>query len=416
MLGIIFSTFAVILAVYGAYFLLTSLFCFRDFGKNKFTIGNHQPKHKFGILVAARNEEDVIHLLIDSIHKQNYPKELIEIFVIPNNCTDKTEEISAGLGATIIDCTTRACKSKGDAMDHAFKSLVGRTDIDAYINFDADNVVDKNFVRRMNDALCEGHVVAQGFRDAKNPKDNYLTGSYTIYFYLQNFFISTSRMYLRGSAAINGTGWMITKEAIDKYKYETTTMTDDLEFTSQCAINKLKIVFVKDAITYDEHVTTFKASWYQRRRWSTGALQNLRKYYFKLFWSFVKTRNIASLDLTLFFMAPIMQVVGIVTGIFFFVNGIILADFSSPNLLDILSAFHIGGILSGLLVGFLVNFFVCKCYGQRNGMVKAMLLFPWFTITWIPINLSCFFNKATKWHPIPHTTAVPIEKVQNGEK
>src|SRR5574344_953602 len=56
-------------------------------------------KHKYGILIAARNEEKVIGNLLDSINKQDYPKKLITIFVVADNCTDATATIARKHGA-----------------------------------------------------------------------------------------------------------------------------------------------------------------------------------------------------------------------------------------------------------------------------------------------------------------------------
>ena len=50
-------------------------------------------KHKYAILIAARNEEEVIGNLLDSIKKQDYPGDLITTFVVADNCTDKTATI-----------------------------------------------------------------------------------------------------------------------------------------------------------------------------------------------------------------------------------------------------------------------------------------------------------------------------------
>ena len=51
--------------------------------------------HKYGICIAARNEENVIGNLIDSINKQDYPQDMYKIFVVADNCTDKTAETYA---------------------------------------------------------------------------------------------------------------------------------------------------------------------------------------------------------------------------------------------------------------------------------------------------------------------------------
>lgn len=89
--------------IYGMYFAITGLFGFKNYHKSMF--GKHKPKHKFGIVIPTRNEEKVIGALIQSLQKQNYPHDLYEIFVVPNNCTDDTEGAAKEAGATIIHCT-----------------------------------------------------------------------------------------------------------------------------------------------------------------------------------------------------------------------------------------------------------------------------------------------------------------------
>ena len=49
-------------------------------------------KHKFAILISARNEEKVIKNLVQSIDKQDYPKDKLSVFVIAHNCTDNTAD------------------------------------------------------------------------------------------------------------------------------------------------------------------------------------------------------------------------------------------------------------------------------------------------------------------------------------
>ena len=72
---------------------------------------------------------------------------------------------------------------------------------------------------------------------------------------------------------------MFKKSIIDTYGYETSSITEDLEYTIQCLLNGKKIMFVEDAITYDEQPTDFKVSFVQRLRWSRGNLQCWAKYH-----------------------------------------------------------------------------------------------------------------------------------------
>ena len=80
---------------YGLYFLITGFFGFKNIHKK--IIKKHKPKHKFAILIASRNEEGVIEQLVKSLLLQDYPKELFDVYVIPNNCTDDTEKVAKKL-------------------------------------------------------------------------------------------------------------------------------------------------------------------------------------------------------------------------------------------------------------------------------------------------------------------------------
>jgi len=393
--------------LYGLYFVLTGLALFKT---NKNKIKNHKAKNNFCIIIASRNEEKVIANLIESLNNQNYPKELFETFVFINNCTDNTSKIAKQSGANVIKCDKNV-KSKGEVLKYAFKKFKDKN-YDAYLIFDADNIVHPNFLKRMNDALVEGYEVAQGFRDSKNAKDNWLCGGYSLYYWGQNIFFSKARMSIGGSASINGTGFMIKKSVIDEIGFNTTTVTEDIEFTAICALNDKKIVFVDDAITYDEQPTSFIASWKQRTRWSIGTLQCLHKYSYKLFKKAMKTKSLASFDMSLFFMAPIVQIIGgllFVMLIAFSIFKIELGDIFSFCLANRWLFFIISTILATTLEIFIVKYNKKKV----KDLFIGILLFPVFLLTWIPINIICLFKKKISWEPIIHNKNIKIENMIN---
>lgn len=123
MIQIIYYIFFILVLTYGLYFMITGIFGFKNI--NKKVVKNHKPKHKFAVLVASRNEEGVIENLVKSLLKQDYPKELFEVYVIPNNCTDDTEKIAKNAGATILKCTIPT-KSKGEVLKFAFDKLANK--------------------------------------------------------------------------------------------------------------------------------------------------------------------------------------------------------------------------------------------------------------------------------------------------
>ena len=72
------------ISLWGGYYLLTGLMSWR----RPMDYGRHPAGTRFAVLIAARNEELVIGPLINSLLEQEYPAELYDIYVIPNNCTE----------------------------------------------------------------------------------------------------------------------------------------------------------------------------------------------------------------------------------------------------------------------------------------------------------------------------------------
>src|SRR5574344_781853 len=158
-----------IITIYWLYQLVVSL-CSLVKLKDKPLV--EDKNHKFMAILPAHNEEKVIGDLIDSLKKQDYPKEFLDIYVIADNCNDNTAQIAKDAGAIVYERKEDdpAKKTKGAAMQWFLKQMVERNvDYDAFFVFDSDNIVDKNFTKAMNKKLCQGEEVVQGYRDIKNP-------------------------------------------------------------------------------------------------------------------------------------------------------------------------------------------------------------------------------------------------------
>ena len=386
--------------VYGLYYAITGICAFLK-PKNEKTRSNKT--HKFSIIIAARNEEAVIGNLIDSLKKQNYEKENYEINVIINNSTDKTYKVAKKHGANAIKCEIPV-KSKGEVLRYVFAKFKEK-DFDAYIIFDADNVVHPDFLKHMNDSLNKGYKVAQGFRDSKNYQDNWISGSYTLFYYLQNFFFNLSRKKLNSSASINGTGFMVQKKFIEELNFNPVTLTEDVELTTVCAIHNEKIDFVKNAITYDEQPTSFKVSLVQRLRWSKGNLQCWRTYHRQLIKCFFRNHNLSCIDMYLNNLAALVQVVSVVT--------VIIG--SIEKMLTTRIVFSLAGIMAMVVsyVGTIAVSLFVTIYNKKSvtGMASSLILFTLFMISWIPINVVSLFKKNVNWQHIGHNKNVNIDDI-----
>ena len=151
-----------IVAIYWVYQFVISLCSFVKV-KDKPLLVDKQ--HKFMAIIPAHNEESVVGNLIESLKKLDYPDELYDIYVIADNCTDNTAKVAKEAGAIVYERFDDKKKTKGFALQWFFnKKIEEDAPYDAFCIFDADNIVDKNFLNVMNKKLCQGEDVVQGYK------------------------------------------------------------------------------------------------------------------------------------------------------------------------------------------------------------------------------------------------------------
>ena len=397
-LKIIFYILQFILFMYGFHFaFFTIISVFKKSKKEK----NFKPIHKFLILIPARNEENIITYLIESLKKQNYPNDMYQIYVEPNNCTDKTESVSKKAGAKILKIDIPV-QTKGEVLNYAFDKFKDDNSFDTYVIFDADNIVHPNFLKEMNNKIENGYKVAEGCRDTKNLYGNWLGGSYALTYYLQNVFLYKPREKLGSSANLNGTGYYISKDIIDNLNFRASTLTEDLEFNAVAAINNIKIGYASKAIFYDEQVDEFIPSITQRKRWSKGSIQIQKKYGKDLIKAAWKYKSIHALDNIYISIAPYFQVL------------ILIAELANIIFnIENIKVIIIFGILSYFLT-ICLSIFLIAYYKKRiwNALL-GILLFPLFMVSGILSAIMALFSKHTIWEEIKHNKKVAIEDILN---
>ena len=179
------------------------------------------PQKRIAAVIAARNEAGVIGEAVRTLLAQDYPRELFDIWVIPNNCTDDTEDVAADAGARVLRCA-EPVSCKGDVLRFAFRHLLAM-DYDAFCIFDADNLVDPGFFRAANDALCHGARIGQGFRDSKNSRESWVAGGMSVFYWFMSRLFNRGRAALGMSALLNGTGVVLDAGLIREMGWNTRT-------------------------------------------------------------------------------------------------------------------------------------------------------------------------------------------------
>ena len=186
------------------------------------------------MVVAAHNESKVIGELIRNLYELNYPKELYDIYVVADNCSDNTADIAGEKGAYVIERFNKKEKGKGYALEYAFNHIFAMDiQYDAVVVFDADNLVSPDFLRIMNCRLQKGEKIIQGYLDTKNAGDTWITKSIYIGYLLTNRFWQLSKYNLGLTCALGGTGMCISVDLLKQYGWGMTSLTEDLEFQTK---------------------------------------------------------------------------------------------------------------------------------------------------------------------------------------
>lgn len=363
-------------------------------------------QRRFAVLAAARNEETVIGDLVESLKAQEYPKELYDIFVIPNNCTDDTEGAALQRGAKIISCSGEVT-CKGDALHQAVEKLL-QEEYEVFCVFDADNYAAPDFLTRMNEAFDAGAKVAKARQVAKNPYDNWVSGCYGIYFDLFHLFFNRPRAVCGLSAKLVGTGFAVHREVLERLGgWNTSTIAEDAEFSSQCAEMGERIWWVKDAVTYDEQPTSFRVSLTQRRRWCSGIMQ-VAKLRLPALLRRMKEGGGAwrlLLDFIMFLVAPFAQALSIVPFGLLFLSAALEGDWAAVGFTLLWGIPAYWCIMAALAAGL-----VWMQNGRRMDwrMGKTVLLFPLFMASWIPLQVISLCKETKRWEEICHTGGMAL--------
>ena len=440
--------------------LMLYYFVLAFFGlKRKKEKKNYTPTKKFAMIVAAHNEEVVIGKLIESMLNQNYPRELFDIFIIADNCTDNTAKIARKYGVYVYERFNKEQRGKGYALEWMFDKIFKmQKKYDAVAIFDADNLVSKNWCREINSKMLEGYKVVQGYIDSKNPNDTWIAASYSISFWTQNRMYQLARANVGLSNQIGGTGFAIDLDVLKEFGWGATCLTEDLEFSCKLILNGEKVGWAHDAIIYDEKPLTLKQSWVQRRRWMQGFTDVASRYFFKLLKKGFKERKWFILDCALYVIQPFFTLMIGISTILSFVQSMTPSNIFLISYLTGEFAFKLIGVFQFLvtplmlrldkkispglflmLVFYASNVFLLPIFAtQAENYIQVLLidlvfniafllatalflgkkklimffrflLYALYTLTWIPITVEGMLRKNNKeWNPTKHIRNIEI--------
>ncbi|CAA7599937.1 Glycosyltransferase like family 2 [Acididesulfobacillus acetoxydans] len=371
------------------------------------------PEKSFALVVAAHNEEKVIGPLVENLLQLEYPKELYDVFVVADNCVDKTALIARNAGAMVHQRFNDTKKGKGYALEWMFHRLFRlERQYDAVIIFDADNLVKENFLVEMNSKLCQGDKIIQCYLDSKNPFDTWVTNTFSISFWLTNRLLQLARFNIGLSNVLGGTGMCISTDVLRKFGWGATSLTEDLEFSMKALVHGVKTTWAHDAIVYDEKPLTFAQSWRQRKRWAQGQVDVAGRYFFTLLFKGFRERKLTYIDASVHLFQPALVMIAT---FFMLINLVSAFQTHYTHIFSLVMPWSGWQILSAFQYLYPVVALTLDRLPWRSYL--GLILYPVFIYSWIPIVFLGFLKRNDKqWSHTQHTRSISYDEVVRQKK
>lgn len=364
--------------------------------------------HDFCILIPARNESKVIEGLLKSIKNQTVKINMKDVYIIVEDKEDKTVKIAEEYGTSVIIRQKLDLKRKGYALMEAIDIILkNNKDYGAYFIFDADNILDKNYIKEMTKTYDKGYDIGIGYRNTKNGNDSAVAASSSLIFTIINTVSNNNKTKYDINNTISGTGFYIRGNWIKKWKtYPFHTLTEDYELSLYATVNNLTTFYNTDAIYYDEQPTDYKTYKTQRVRWIKGYFEARNKYRKELINHLTfKNKNKGSV---ISGIIGVWDIILILIGIILFFIHEFIKIFSGKGTLEITIRII---LIILILYTILILFTIWLLYKEEekfnltwNIKVKTIFMHPLLLLAYIPCAIEALFTKNLSWKVVEHNT------------
>lgn len=379
--------------------ILTLLYKYLIMKKNTNYPQKEKNGHNYAILIPARNESLVIEKLLISIENQTKKIKPEDVYVIVETKKDKTVSIVEKHKMTIVYRKNLNKKRKGFALDDAIKEILkSNKKYDAYFIFDADNILDKNYIKEMTKSFDEGYDIGIGYRNTKNSK-NLVSAASALTFSMINTIGNKRKSKYTNNLIISGTGYYIKGTIIESWKgFPFNSLTEDYELSLYSILNNLTTTYNDSAIYYDEQPEIFDVTITQRSRWVKGYFDARRNYIHKIRKSISKKdKNYASKITALIGVNPLITL--IIGDLLFLID-------STTSLKRFIICFIIIILLVYLCLMLFTYIIIRNEEDKLDIKVSKILLIfynPFYLLSYIYCLYIAITKKDLGWQEIKHT-------------
>lgn len=267
------------------------------------------------VLVPAHDEAALIERCVRSLLAQTYARDLYEVVVIADNCTDDTALIAESAGADVLIRDDPAARGKGHALRWAIDQLLARTSPpDAIAVVDADSVAAPNFLEALVEPFERGAAAAQGeslLSDDGSPAAAFRAAA----FLLVNHVRPAGRAVLGLPTTLAGNGMLFGRELLQSHPWDAFSSAEDVEYTIRLRLAGVGPAFAGGAILHSPTAPTAAAATQQQLRWEGGKLHVARTQIPRLVAAALRLRRPLLLEAAFELAVPPLGLLAAVAGI-----------------------------------------------------------------------------------------------------
>ena len=228
-------------------------------------------EYKFLILYPAYNEDRVIVPSVRKTLGQYYPYNGFHVAVISDHMTEETNNQLRELPITLLTPIFEK-SSKAKAMQYAMDQI--KEDYDYVVILDADNVVEADFLEKLNEVCAKGYKAIQCHRCAKN-SNNDIAVLDGVSEEINNTIFRKAHNRIGLSSALIGSGMCFDFKWFKKNVYNLSTAGEDRELEALLLMQEIYIHYEESIPVFDEKVSNKENFQKQRLRWMTAQIQSL---------------------------------------------------------------------------------------------------------------------------------------------
>ena len=262
-LDLLLWAFMTISVAYITFYALVSLFSRKGI---KTVDVPESPESTFLILFPAYSEDRVIVGSVKKFLFQNYPQDKYHVAVISDHQQESTERLLSDLPVTLLRPVFDK-SSKAKALQYAISEVSGQYDY--VVVLDADNIVETDFLHRLNILLKEGYKAVQCHRCAKN-SDSSVSVLDGVSEEINNTLFRKAHNLIGLSSALIGSGMCFDYSWFSSHVTKLTTAGEDRELEVFLLREGIYIKYADDILVFDEKVSSADNFQRQRQRWMSA--------------------------------------------------------------------------------------------------------------------------------------------------